>query len=330
MSSESTLEKATKDKSRAAEEAEERDEDESDEDERDEASDSDDGDSDDGDSDDGDGGNSDDVATKPLSMVDASPKEKAALDRPSSLAMTWTITRRELAAYFNSVITYIVISASMVGLGLFFYMYKGGFWQVDRVTMQRMFDFLPFALCFLVIPLFTMRTLSDEKRVGTIELLITMPVKDSEVILGKYFAALTIVTVQLALVVLYPIAMFKWPWHLGELDWGAFWVGMAGLFFLSATGTAVGLMYSSFTESQILSFFATMLTLTAIYALGMLSAVESLQGWPGDAISFISLQSRFEPFARGLLDSRAIVYFVSIAVLCLAVAFHALERRKWT
>lgn len=314
MSSESTLEKATKDRSRAAEEAEERDDDEE---ERDDAEGSDDGDG-------------HDAPTRPMTMVDSGSKEKVALDRPSSVAMTMTIARRELAAYFNSVITYIVIGASMIALGLYFFMYKGGFWQVDRVTMQRMFDSLPVALCGLVIPLFTMRALSDEKRIGTIELLITMPVKDSEVILGKYVAALAIVTVQLGLVVLYPIAMFKWPWHLGELDWGAFWVGMLGLFFLSAAGVAVGLMYSSFTDSQILSFFATMLTLGALFGIGQLSAVESLQGWPGDAISFISLQSRFEPFARGLLDTRAVVYFVSIAVLCLVVAFHALERRKWT
>lgn len=322
MSSE-TIEKDASKKSRAAEEAEERDEegaeDESGEDSR----------SDSDDSDDGDDAVRSHAGARVLAMMDARPKEKVVIDRPSSVSMIWTIARRELAAYFNSAITYIVISASMLGLGLFFYMYKGGFWQVDRVTMQRMFDFLPFALCALVIPLFTMRTLSDEKRIGTIELLITMPVKDSEVILGKYVAALAIVAVQLGLVVLYPIAMFKWPWHLGELDWGAFWVGMLGLLCLSATGTAVGLMYSAFTESQILSFFATMLTLSLLYALGNVSAVESLQGWPGDAISFISLQSRFEPFARGLLDTRAIVYFVSLAVLCLLVAFHALERRKW-
>jgi ABC-2 type transport system permease protein len=316
MSSE-TLEKDAKNRSRAAEEAEERDDDEERE------SDSDDSDSDSDDA-------NDDAATRPMSLLDSGPKEKVVIDRPSSMSMIWTIARRELASYFNSVITYIVIAASMIGLGLFFYMYKGGFWQVDRVTMQRMFDFLPFALCALVIPLFTMRTLSDEKRVGTIELLITMPVKDSEVIMGKYVAALAVVTVQLALVVLYPIAMFKWPWHLGELDWGAFWVGMIGLLCLSATGVAVGLMYSAFTESQILSFFATMLTLSLLYALGNVSAVESLQGWPGDAISFISLQSRFEPFSRGLLDTRALVYFISIAAFCLIVAFHALERRKWS
>lgn len=309
MSSE-TIEKDDAKKKALAAEAEER-EDDDEEEEEDETS--------------------SDAETRPITPADytAASKEKVAIDRPSTLAMTWTIARRELSSYFNSIITYIVIGASMVGLGLFFFMYQGGFWQVDRVTMQRMFDFLPFALCFLVIPLFTMRTLSDEKRVGTIELLITMPVKDSEVILGKYVAALAIVTVQLALVVLYPLAMFKWPWHLGELDWGAFWVGMLGLFCLSATGVAIGLMYSSFTDSQILSFFATMITLTALYALGRVTAVESLQGPLGDALSFISLQSRFEPFARGLLDTRALVYFVSLAVFCLVVAFHALERRKW-
>ncbi len=317
MSSESTIEKATKDKSRAAEEAQEH------EDEEDEGRDSDAG----SDSDDDD---RHDAATRPISTADSLPKEKVALDRPASLSMTMTIARRELSSYFNSAITYIVIGASMITLGLYFFMYKGGFWQVDRVTMQRMFDSLPVALCALVIPLFTMRALSDEKRIGTIELLITMPVKDSEVILGKYLAALAIVSVQLVLVVLYPLAMFKWPWHLGELDWGAFWVGMIGLFLLSAMGTAVGLMYSAFTESQILSFFATMLTLGGIYGVGQLSAIESLQGWPGDAAAFISIASRFEPFARGLLDSRAIIYFVSLAVLCLVVAFHALERRKWT
>jgi ABC-2 type transport system permease protein len=105
---------------------------------------------------------------------------------------------------------------------------------------------------------------------------------------------------------------------------------MFGLFLLSAAGTAIGVMWSSFTESQILSFFATALTLIALYAIGSVTIVEFLQGWPGDAISFISLQSRFEPFSRGLLDSRAIVYFLSLTVLGLVVAFRSLESRKWS
>lgn len=313
MSSES-LEKAKKDSKKLAAskdvDADERDEEE-DEDEEDEA------------------GDDDRASQRPTEAEDA-PREKIVLDRPGSGKMVWTIFQREMASYFNSAITYIVIGASMIGLGLYFFLYKGGFWQVNRVTMTRMFDSLPAVLCAFVIPLFTMRALSDEKRVGTIELLITMPVKDSEVILGKYFAALGIVAVQLLLVVLYPVAMFWHPWTLGALDWGAFWVGMLGLLLLSAAGTAVGLMYSSFTESQILSFFGTAVTLAALYFLGNVTTVEFMQGWPGDAVAFVSLQTRFEPFSHGLLDTRAVIFFLSIAILCLMAAFRSLESRKWS
>jgi ABC-2 type transport system permease protein len=324
MSSETrdeTIEKDSKKKLLAAEEAAEknraaaRDEDDSDEDEEE---------------DDDEPANGSKVTSSAASF-DATPREKLVLDRPSSARMIWTLTKREIAAYMSSAITYIVIAVTLVVFGLYFFFYKGGFWQVDRATMARMFDTIPPALC-LLISLFTMRSLSDEKRVGTIELLITMPVKDSEVILGKFFGSLAVVTLAVALLAAYPLVMFtRAPfWHLGELDWSPFWVGMLGLFLLSAAGTAIGVMWSSFTESQILSFFATALTLIALYAVGSVTIVEFLQGWPGDAISFISLQSRFEPFSRGLLDSRAIIYFLSLTTLGLVVAFRSLESRKWS
>jgi ABC-2 type transport system permease protein len=335
MSTES-LEKDSKTKVPAAEaaadEAEERDEDEREDDAKDEQDESDDDADDDG-ADDDDGAAS---GTSTKSAADAAPKEKVVIDRPGSASIVTTIFRRELASYFNSPISYIVIGASSIVLGLYFFLYKGGFWQVDRATMTRMFEIVPFALCLFTIPLFTMRSLSDEKRVGTIELLITMPVKDSEVILGKYFASLAMVTIQVALIALYPIAMFKWPWHIGELDWNPFWVGMLGLFFLSMAGTAIGLMWSAFTESQILSYFATMLTLVALYAVGSVSIIEFMStnssswGWLGDGISFVSLQSRFEPFVRGIIDTRAIVYFLSLSVLGLIISFRTLESRKWS
>ena len=322
MSSE-TVEKDSKKKLLASEEAAEknraadRDEDDSDDEEDEEES---------------NGSGSHGGSDPRAKSFDSTPREKVVVNRPSSAKMIWTLAKREIGANLNSPITYIVISASLVVFGLWFFFYKGGFWQIDRASMQRVFDTVPGGLCFLTIPLFTMRTLSDEKRVGTIELLITMPVKDSEVILGKFFGALSMVTMQILLIAAFPLVMFtRAPfWHLGELDWSPFWVGMLGLFLLSAAGTAIGVMWSSFTESQILSFFATMLTLIILYALGSVTIVEFLQGWPGDAISFISLQSRFEPFARGLIDSRAIIYFLSLTVLGLVVAFRSLESRKWS
>jgi ABC-2 type transport system permease protein len=320
MSTES-IEKDSKKKVRAAEE-EDRDEEERDDDE------------DEGDDDEDSSRNG--KSSKAKAPVETGPKEKVVIDRPSSAGVIFTIFRRELASYFNSPISYIVIGASSIVLGLYFFFYKGGFWQIDRATMSHLFEVLPYALCLFTIPLFTMRSLSDEKRVGTIELLITMPVKDSEVILGKYFGALAMVLVQVALMALYPLAMFKWPWHIGELDWNPFWVSVMGLVFLSMAGTAIGLMWSAFTESQILSYFATMLTLVALYAIGAVSIIEFMNteskswGWLGDSISFVSLQSRFDPFIRGIIDTRAIIYFLSLTILGLVVSFRALESRKWS
>jgi ABC-2 type transport system permease protein len=241
----------------------------------------------------------------------------------------YIIALRELRAYFDSLVAYVVLGGSLLGLGIFFFLFQGGgFWQVDRATMTRMFEFMPWALTVLVIPLITMRALAEEKRAGTIELLITLPVTDADVILGKYFAALAMVVILLVATLIYPVAIFVWPWHLGALDWGPVWSGYMGLFLFSSAGIAVGLLFSSLTESQIIAFFITAFLLTFLHIIG--AVVQYVPGMIGDSISFVSFASRYEPFARGLIDTRAIVYFLSIAVLCLLVAFRSLESRKWS
>jgi ABC-2 type transport system permease protein len=241
----------------------------------------------------------------------------------------YTIALRELRAYFDSLVAYVVLGGSLFGLGIYFFLFQGGgFWQVDRATMTRMFEFLPWALALLVIPLITMRALAEEKRSGTIELLITLPVTDADVILGKYFAALAMAAILLLATLIYPIAMFVWPWHLGSLDWGPVWSGYVGLFLFSSAGIAMGLLFSSLTESQIIAFFVTAFLLTFLQIVGAL--VQFLPGVLGDSIAFVSFSSRYEPFARGLIDTRAIIYFLSIAVLCLLIAFRSLESRKWS
>jgi ABC-2 type transport system permease protein len=239
------------------------------------------------------------------------------------------IMKRELRSYFDSVVAYIVLGVTMFAVGLwFFFIEEHGFWQVDRATMARMFEALPWLLGILVIPLFTMRSLAEEKRTGTIELLITLPIRDSEVILGKYFAALTMVLILFASTLLYPLAMFWWPWHLGPLDWGPIWTAYLGLVLYASAGTAIGLLYSCLTESQIIAFFLTAMTMAILEVFGLF--VEALHGWQGDALAFVSFQSRFAPFGRGLIDTRAIIYFLSVTVLCLIVSFRSLESRKWS
>jgi ABC-2 type transport system permease protein len=241
----------------------------------------------------------------------------------------YTIALRELRSYFDSLVAYVVLGGSLLALGIFFFLFQqGGFWQVDRATMTRMFEFLPWALAVLVIPLITMRALAEEKRSGTIELLITLPVTDAQVILGKYFAAVAMAVILLISTAIYPIAMFVWPWHLGALDWGPVWAGYVGLVLFSSAGIAVGMLFSSITESQIIAFFMTVFVLLLMQFVGVL--VQYLPGWIGDPLAFVSFLSRYEPFARGLIDTRAIIYFISVAVLCLLVAFRSLESRKWS
>jgi ABC-2 type transport system permease protein len=239
-----------------------------------------------------------------------------------------TITLREVRAYFDSLVAYVVVGLSMLGLGVYFFLYDNGFWDIGRASMTRLFETMPWALSVLVIPLVTMRSLADEKRSGTLELLITMPVKDSDVILGKYFAALVMTSVLLLVSMLYPLAMFVWPWRLGVIDWGPVWAGYFGLLMLSSAGVAVGMMFSSLTESQIIAFFFTASFMLLMQGIG--SVVGSVPGLAGDAIAFVSFQTRYIPFANGLIDGKAVVYFLSVAAICLLVAFRSRVSRKWS
>jgi ABC-2 type transport system permease protein len=239
-----------------------------------------------------------------------------------------TIAKRELRSYFDSLVAYVVVGGTMLGLGVwFFLMQQGGFWQIDRASVGRMFEFLPWALSTMVLPLVTMRALAEEKRTGTLELLITMPVTDADVILGKYLAALGLVGVLLLATLVYPIALFVFPWHLGVLDWGPVFSGYFGTLLLAAAGIGVGLAFSAVSDSQIVAFFFTALTLMFLHIVG--GVVEFFKGPIGDIISFVSFQTRYAPFARGLIDLRAVVYFASVSILALLFAFRSLESRKW-
>jgi ABC-2 type transport system permease protein len=246
------------------------------------------------------------------------------------------IARRDLRAQFNSPVAYVVIGGAMLLLGVLFFLvprmgggfFMGSFWEVDRASMDQLFEYLPPLMCLFVIPAVTMRSLAAEKGSGTLELLITMPVRDSEVILGKYLAACAMVLVLLLATMLYPIAMFKWPWHLGALDWGPVWSGYLGCALFSCAAVAIGMMLSSLTESDVVAFFMTAGVLLVLYIVGFMVSIVPA-AW-ADAIGFVSFLTRYHSFARGLIDTRAVVYFLSVTTVCLLVSFRSLESRKWS
>jgi ABC-2 type transport system permease protein len=241
-------------------------------------------------------------------------------------AMT-TIAKREFRANFDSPLAYVVICLSFLGLGLLFFLYRGGFWQLDRATVAGIFDYAPLGLALLVVPVVTMRLLAEERRSGTLEMLITLPVKDSDVILGKYFGALSLVLTVIVATLAYPIAMFMWPWNLGPLDWGPVFAGYFGLALFAAASVSIGLLVTALTESQAIAFFITVFVLGGLWFIGPGS--DFFSGWFAHLLQYVSFQTRLEGFSRGLIDTRDVVYFLSVTAICLAVAFRALERRKW-
>jgi len=243
------------------------------------------------------------------------------------MSTTLTIAKREFRSYFDSPLAYVVICLSFIGLGLMFFIYRGGFWQLDRATLQPLFEYVPAGLAMLVVPVVTMRLMAEERRSGTLEMLITLPVRDSDVILGKFLGALGLVLVVVLGSLAYPLVMFKFPWNLGPLDMGPVVSGYVGLVLYSAAAVSVGLLISSLAESQAVAFFITFFVLGAFWFSGTMA--EQMSGAGANMLNYISFQSRMSGFMRGLIDTRDVVFFVSITVLSLMISFRALERRKW-
>ncbi|MCU0692385.1 MAG: ABC transporter permease [Polyangiaceae bacterium] len=241
---------------------------------------------------------------------------------------TLTIAGREFRSYFHSPLAYVVICLGLFLLGIFVFLFRGGFWQIDRATLDRMFEYAATGLSLFIIPVITMRLMAEEKRSGTLEMLITLPVKDSEVVLGKFLGAFGLVAVLLLGTTLYPILMFVWPWKLGPLDPGPVAVGYLGLLLFSAAAIAIGLMISALTESQTVAFFITFIVLLLLHQMSFLG--EFAPGAFGEFLRTLSFDTNLEKFARGLIDTRNVVYFLSITGLCLVMAFRSLESRKWS
>lgn len=234
------------------------------------------------------------------------------------------IAKREFRSYFDSPLAYVVICLSFFGLGLRFFMQ---FWDVGRATMQDLFAFMPEGLSLAIIPVITMRLMAEERRSGTLEMLITLPVKDSDVILGKFIGALGLILVVVVASIIYPLVMFKWPWTLGPLDMGPVLSGYVGVILFAAAAVALGLLISSLTESQAISFFVTVSVMAFLwYSAGL---ADRFLGGSSNFLHYISFQTRLSGFMRGLIDTRDVVFFLSITVLSLMVSFRALERRKW-
>ncbi len=242
---------------------------------------------------------------------------------------TLSITKREFRSYFDSPLAYVVICVGLALLGIFFFHWAGGYWQADQANVRQLFVWVPRGLSLLVVPVITMGLIAQEKQSGTLEMLITLPVKDHEVVLGKFLAAWGLVLVLVFATLLYPLMMFKWPWDLGNIDWRPVFSGYLGLLVYSAAAVSIGLLISALTRSQIIAFFLTFVILVVLHLMGMALSLDFLPQGARFVVSFISFDARLEPFVRGMINTRDLSYFVSLTACCLMGSVWALERRKW-
>jgi ABC-2 type transport system permease protein len=232
---------------------------------------------------------------------------------------TFAIMRREFKAYFNSPVAYFVIAIFLVMVGILFFI---PFFSQDRVSMRDFFGLIPFLLIFFG-PAITMRLISEERRSGTIELLITMPVRDMDVILGKFFAAVLLFVVALALTLPYAITISMF----GNIDWGPVIGGYIGLVFLGSAYLALGLLASSWTENQIVAFVISLFL--SMFFLMVDRFMAFLPNVAAPVVEYLSFSAHFRNASRGMLDSRDLVFFLSFMLIALFLSFRSLEARRW-
>lgn len=230
---------------------------------------------------------------------------------------TWILTRRELRAYFDNPTAYVVLSVFLLIIGWFF---ANRLFLQNTASLRTLFNLALMVLMFF-IPAITMGTFAEERRSGTIELLLSLPVRDWQVIAGKILAPvlLTVTALLFTLIHTYTIA------ELGDLDFGATVGGYLGLGLFALTCIALGLFGSSLTRNQIVAFI---ISFTLIFILYMLDKVTLfVPGWMAGVLEYLSLDYHYQNMLRGVIDSRDILYYLSVTGFFSLLTAHNLAQR---
>lgn len=234
----------------------------------------------------------------------------------------WTIAKRELRSFFDSLIAYIMIVVFLGLSGFFTWLFGSDVFLVGQATLQPFFSVAYWTL-FFFIPALTMKMIAEEKRSGTLELLLTKPVSDWQVLLGKFTASLLLIVIALALTLPYYITI----WAIGPVDHGAVWCGYLGMILMSMAYIGIGLFASSITNNQIVAFL-TSLFISVFFLIIFDVLASSFTGDIAQFFNFLSISTHYESISRGVVDSKDIIYFLSIAFLGLTLAESVLSKRN--
>lgn len=237
------------------------------------------------------------------------------------LKTVYFLFKKELMSYFNSPIAYIFIGVFLVvGNWLFF----KNFFVAGQANMREYFALLPWIFLFLS-PAITMRLWSEEKRSGTIEFLLTLPVTDWQVVLAKFLSALSFLFISLLLSLSIPASIST----IGPLDWGPVIGGYLGAIFLGGAYLALGLFVSSLTKNQIIAFVIGLVACFAAFIIGANFVIVGAPNFLAPILSFVGLGSHFENIAKGVIDSKDVIYYLSFIFLFLWLNARVIQTRGW-
>ena len=236
-----------------------------------------------------------------------------------------TIFRKEVSTYFNTPIGYIFSSFFLLLISFLFFYGLGGnsFWDLKIASLEQFFSWIPI-LYIIFIPAITMRICSEEEKSGTIEVLMTLPIRDYEIVIGKFLSAWMFLTVTILCTLLAPLTVRI----LGDLDFGLVFMGYIGTILLGGAYISIGLIISSLTRDQISAFILTLLACFLMFIMGYQPILKFFGNFLGGFIAFLSLSQHFESFRMGVFDPRDVLYFISFIKVILFLNVFVIRGKK--
>lgn len=242
----------------------------------------------------------------------------------------FSIFLKEINSFFSSLIGYIVVGVFLVAMGLVMFVFPdSSLLEYNYATLDQLFTMAPQIFMFL-IPAVTMRSFAEEQQNGTIELLATRPLTDLQIVLGKYLANLALVVFALLPTILYYYTVYELGAPKGNLDSGAILGSYIGLVLLAGVFVSIGIFASSLTNNQIVAFIlATFLCFLLHFGFFFFSKLPIFVGRMDDVVQMLGIDYHYESISRGVVDSRDLIYFISVIALFVAMTLMSLQRRKW-
>src|SRR5690606_24305731 len=238
----------------------------------------------------------------------------------------WSVCKKELRQYFSSLTGYIAIIVFLLVNGLVLFVFEDNIFDFGYATLDRFFELAPWVM-LLLIPAITMRSFADEFKAGTFEILQTRPLSRSQIVSGKYWGSLSVVLIALIPTLVYIFSIQQLSVNEG-IDTGATIGSYIGLFFLAAVFTAIGICMSSFTNNAVIAFITSVIACALLYY--GFSAISRLPVFSSGAdyfIEMIGIDFHYRSISRGVIDTRNIIYFISVIYFFLFITYTNLRKR---